>query len=216
MVFFFHTVDKNQKRWDIYMGRDKFENEDLIKYGLPCDLWFHVDDLSSAHVYLVCPPGYSMRNLPAEVIEDCSQLVKANSIEGCKKSHVKIVYTPWENLRKDGSMDTGQISFHNTMDRMFFKCDKKNDIVNRITKTKVEKPSTTIRARKEDYERDQRANQKRANRVKNEREEAEKDQRDQKKKDEDDFAALFAQEDQKMSNQNSSITAEEYENDFMS
>ena len=50
----------------IYMGRDKFENEELIKYGWPEDVWFavsrvpiaverrrfHVDDLSSAHVYL--------------------------------------------------------------------------------------------------------------------------------------------------------------------
>jgi len=34
------------------MGRDKYENEDLIKYMWPEDVWFHVDDLSSAHVYL--------------------------------------------------------------------------------------------------------------------------------------------------------------------
>ena len=33
-------------------GKDKYENEDLIRYGLPEDLWFHVDNLSSAHVYL--------------------------------------------------------------------------------------------------------------------------------------------------------------------
>ena len=25
---------------------------DLIKYGIPEDIWFHVDDMSSAHVYL--------------------------------------------------------------------------------------------------------------------------------------------------------------------
>lgn len=24
----------------IYMGRDKYENEDLIKYGLPEDVWY--------------------------------------------------------------------------------------------------------------------------------------------------------------------------------
>ena len=27
-------------------------DEDLIKYGWPEDIWFHVDKLSSAHVYL--------------------------------------------------------------------------------------------------------------------------------------------------------------------
>lgn len=39
----------------MYMGRDKYENEDLIKYGFPEDVWFHVDNLSSAHVYLRLP-----------------------------------------------------------------------------------------------------------------------------------------------------------------
>ena len=37
------------------MGRDKFENEELIKHMWPEDVWFHVDDLSSAHVYLRLP-----------------------------------------------------------------------------------------------------------------------------------------------------------------
>ncbi|KAH0832397.1 hypothetical protein J3R83DRAFT_13431 [Lanmaoa asiatica] len=39
----------------IYMGKDKVENEDLIKYAWPQDVWFHVDKLSSAHVYLRMP-----------------------------------------------------------------------------------------------------------------------------------------------------------------
>ena len=27
----------------LFMGRDKYENEDLIKHGWPEDVWFHVD-----------------------------------------------------------------------------------------------------------------------------------------------------------------------------
>ena len=46
MVYYFTTRCGN---YTIYMGKDKYENEDLIKYGLPEDCWFHVDDLSSAH-----------------------------------------------------------------------------------------------------------------------------------------------------------------------
>ena len=42
--------------YHIYMGRDKFENEKLIEWGWPEDVWFHVDDLSSAHVYLRMKP----------------------------------------------------------------------------------------------------------------------------------------------------------------
>ncbi|RLN66767.1 hypothetical protein BBJ29_000055 [Phytophthora kernoviae] len=46
------------------MGKDKFENEDLIRYGFLEDIWFHVDDLSSAHVYLRLPLCYTRwRNL---------------------------------------------------------------------------------------------------------------------------------------------------------
>jgi predicted ribosome quality control (RQC) complex YloA/Tae2 family protein len=48
MVLFFESSEG----YVMYMGADKYENEDLIKYGLPEDMWFHVDDLSSAHVYL--------------------------------------------------------------------------------------------------------------------------------------------------------------------
>jgi hypothetical protein len=39
----------------LYVGKDKFENEDLIKYGWPEDIWFHVDNLSSPHVYVRLP-----------------------------------------------------------------------------------------------------------------------------------------------------------------
>jgi hypothetical protein len=66
------------------MGRDKLENEDLIKYGLPEDVWFHVDDLSSAHVYLRMKPNMSLDDISEDLLLDCSSLVKANSIEGCK------------------------------------------------------------------------------------------------------------------------------------
>ena len=52
MVFFFTCVDE---RYTVYMGKDKYENEELLKYGWPEDVWFHVDSFSSAHVYLRMP-----------------------------------------------------------------------------------------------------------------------------------------------------------------
>ena len=45
----------------MYMGKDKYENEDLIRYGFPEDVWFHVDNLSSAHVYLRMNRGEKVR-----------------------------------------------------------------------------------------------------------------------------------------------------------
>jgi NFACT protein RNA binding domain len=41
MVFYFSTNAHKQGEdaWLIYMGKDKYENEDLIKHGWPVDVW---------------------------------------------------------------------------------------------------------------------------------------------------------------------------------
>lgn len=46
------------------------------------DVWFHVDKLSSAHVYLRMNEGESWETIPQDLLDDCAQLTKANSIEG--------------------------------------------------------------------------------------------------------------------------------------
>jgi hypothetical protein len=43
---------------------------------------FHVDNLSSAHVYLRMNEGDSWETIPKDLLTDCAQLTKANSIEG--------------------------------------------------------------------------------------------------------------------------------------
>lgn len=73
-----------------------------------------MDDLSSAHVYLKPQNGWTLDTIPEDVLIDCAQLVKHNSIEGNKRNDVKIVYTPASNLRKEASFDVGQVSFFNT------------------------------------------------------------------------------------------------------
>jgi hypothetical protein len=39
MVFYFTARSSKEEHTHIFMGRDKVENEDLIKYGLPEDIW---------------------------------------------------------------------------------------------------------------------------------------------------------------------------------
>ncbi|KAJ9112151.1 hypothetical protein QFC20_002332 [Naganishia adeliensis] len=118
-------------------------DEDLIKYGFEEDVWFHVDKLSSAHVYLRLPPGKpygDWDNLPPALVMDAAQLVKANSIEGNKKNNLTIIYTPWSNLKKTGDMAVGQVSFHkNEKVKRIHVPARDNVIVNRLNKTKVEK-----------------------------------------------------------------------------
>jgi vacuolar-type H+-ATPase subunit I/STV1 len=121
------------------MGKDKYENEDLIKYGLEEDVWFHVDDLSSAHVYLRMKPGMTLDDLSEDIKLECASLVKANSIAGCKMNSVYVIYTRWKNLKKTSQMVEGQVSYHRPENVRRMKVEKNNAIVNRINKTKEEK-----------------------------------------------------------------------------
>ncbi|GAX16986.1 hypothetical protein FisN_5Hh365 [Fistulifera solaris] len=121
------------------MGRDKYENEDLIRYGLDLDVWFHVDDLSSAHVYLRMKPGMTLEDIPDDVLLDCSSLVKDNSIQGCKKSSVYVVYTRWKNLKKTNDMVDGQVSFHRPENVRRISVEKNNPIVRALEKTREER-----------------------------------------------------------------------------
>ncbi|CAG9983936.1 unnamed protein product [Clonostachys byssicola] len=140
MVYYF-TSNVVEPSGFIYVGKDKFENEDLIKYGWEEDVWyFHVDKLSSAHIYLRMRDGQEWDKLPQELLIDLAQLTKANSIEGNKKDNITIIYTPWANLKKDGSMDVGQVSFKDQRQvKRILVVQRENPIVNRLNKTKVEK-----------------------------------------------------------------------------
>ncbi|EIM78979.1 cytoplasmic protein [Stereum hirsutum FP-91666 SS1] len=140
MVLFF-TSTAYDPPVTIYMGKDKVENEDLIKYAWPQDVWFHVDKLSSAHVYVRLPESIpSWEAIPEPLLNECAQLVKANSIEGNKKDNLTIIYTPGSNLKKTGDMAVGQVSFHNDKKVKRVHVPKReNPIINRLNKTKVER-----------------------------------------------------------------------------
>lgn len=162
MVLYFTPIgaEPGKDDWKIYMGRDKFENEDLIKYGLPHDVWFHVDDLSSAHVYLRLPLDRTVDDIPADILEDCAQLVKANSIQGNKLNNIDVVYTPHPNLKKTAAMEVGQVSFHSSKLVKKVKVSTKvNDIVNRLNRSRKEL-NPDLCAEKDAYDREVRSKKK--------------------------------------------------------
>ncbi|XP_040931303.1 coiled-coil domain-containing protein 25 isoform X2 [Gossypium hirsutum] len=139
MVFYFKARPEVGD-YTIFMGLDKYENEELIKYGFPEDIWFHVDKMSSAHVYVRLHKGQTIDDISEGLLEDCAQLVKANSIQGNKVNNVDVVYTPWSNLKKTPSMDVGLVGFHNSKMVRTVRVEKRiNEIVNRLNKTKVER-----------------------------------------------------------------------------
>ena len=154
-MVYFYTTEHDGITYDIYMGKDKFENELLIKHGLASDIWFHVDDHSSAHIYLRLPPTsvYSTTNLPDKLLDDCCQLTKQNSIDGSKLNNIRVVYTPWSNLKKTGDMVVGQIGFHSERQRKFKLVEEKiNATVNRLNKTRSEITMDEHIARKQKIE----------------------------------------------------------------
>ena len=137
MVYYFTCT--SDPDCTIYMGKDKHENEFLIKYAQHHDIWFHVDNLSSAHVYLrTKEPITSYKQLTAEVILECAQLTKANSIEGCKKAFVGMNYTWASNLLKQDDMQTGAVSYKNGKKVVKFNIPKNKDLIRQTLKTRTE------------------------------------------------------------------------------
>lgn len=176
MVFYF-TSNVVQPPVTLFMGIDKYENEELIKWGWPEDVWFHVDKMSSAHVYLRLAPGQSLDDVPAAVLEDACQLVKANSINGNKMNNIDVVYTMWENLKKTPAMEVGQVSFHKDKEVRKMRVEKRvNEIVNRLNKTKREE-HPDFRAEREKRDAEERADKKRAAREVREQEKEEEKRR---------------------------------------
>ncbi|KAG5443278.1 Coiled-coil domain-containing protein 25 [Clonorchis sinensis] len=154
-MVFFYKCELVHPAYIIYMGADKNENEELIRWGWPEDVWFHVDKLSSAHVYLRLREGETLDDVPDAVLKDCAQLVKENSIQGCKLNDVTVVYTMWENLKKTGDMAVGQVGFHSGKAVRKITVEKRiGEIIKRLEKTKEERLNFDYRAERE--ERDQR------------------------------------------------------------
>ncbi|CEJ82435.1 Putative Coiled-coil domain-containing protein 25 [[Torrubiella] hemipterigena] len=210
----YYTSTVTEPSGFIYVGKDKFENEDLIKYGWEEDVWFHVDKLSSAHIYLRMSPSQTWDNLPQELLMDLAQLTKANSIEGNKKDNITVIYTPWSNLKKDGSMDVGQVSFKNQkLVKRIHVPQRENPIVNRLNKTKVER-KPDLKQEKDDHDREIRKKDQAAAQQKR-KEEARQAQewKEMKWQKEHAYDDMFTEENMaEQSNQNRSA---DWEDDFM-
>ncbi|XP_043724650.1 coiled-coil domain-containing protein 25-like isoform X1 [Telopea speciosissima] len=218
MVFYFKARPEAGD-YTIFMGLDKHENEELIKYGFPEDIWFHVDKMSSAHVYVRLNKGQTIEDISEGLLEDCVQLVKANSIQGNKVNNVDVVYTPWYNLKKTASMDVGQVGFHNPKMVRTVRVEKRiNEIVNRMNKTKVErKPDLKVyAAEREAVNAAERAERKLQLRDKKRREEIERLEKE-KQSEIRSYKGLMVQEKMTSNKQIASTTKslQELEEDFM-
>ncbi|XP_018791551.1 PREDICTED: coiled-coil domain-containing protein 25 [Bactrocera latifrons] len=172
MVFYFKSNIVSPPAL-IYMGKDKHENEELIRWGWPEDVWFHVHNYSSAHVYLRLQEGQTIDDIPQSVLNDAAQLVKYNSIQGNKINNVDVVYTLWSNLKKTADMEVGQIGFYCEKSVKKVRVEKRvNEIVNRLNKTKTE-DHPDLRRQREERDSEERREKKHILKAQREKEEEE-------------------------------------------
>ncbi|KAK7756404.1 hypothetical protein SLS62_001630 [Diatrype stigma] len=196
MVYYFTSNVVSPSAY-VYVGKDKFENK-----------------LSSAHIYLRLREGETWDAIPPDLLTDLAQLTKANSIEGNKKDNVTVIYTPWSNLKKDGSMAAGQVSFKDPRRvRKILVPQRENPIINRLNKTKVER-HPDLQQEREDRLRELRKRDQ-ANQQARKKEEARvaKERQEKKWQKEHAYDDLFSEENMEASsNQNRD---ENWEEDFM-
>jgi hypothetical protein len=108
-------------------------------------------------------------SIPKALLDDCSQLVKANSIEGNKKNNQTIIYTPWRNIKKTGDMAIGTVTFHNErVVKRHHVIARDNAIVNRLNKTKREENVDHESVRLERERERNKAKREIANKIRNE------------------------------------------------
>ncbi|KAI8721286.1 hypothetical protein NCS52_00575800 [Fusarium sp. LHS14.1] len=212
MVYYF-TSSVVEPSGFIYVGKDKFENEDLIKFGWDEDVWVRSHG-QLAHIYLRMKEGQQWDALPEELVMDLAQLTKANSIEGNKKDNITVIYTPWSNLKKDGSMAVGQVGFKDQRKvKRVLVPQRENPIVNRLNKTKVEQKPDFKQEKddrlKELRRQDQAAQQQRR------KEEARQAQEWKEKKWQKDHAYDDLFTDENMAASSNQDRGEDWEDDFM-
>ncbi|KAH3900969.1 Jlp2p SCDLUD_002432 [Saccharomycodes ludwigii] len=144
MVYFYQSLHEENTTHPYWLitGKDKFENDLLIKYGYRESnmIWFHADKYSSGHIYLkLHDKDKGIDDIPKDVLLDVLQLCKSSSIHGNKLPECRIIYTPWYNLKKSGTMNPGEVSFKSTRFVQRIMCYQRNQkILNRLQKTRVE------------------------------------------------------------------------------
>merc|ERR1711879_376152 len=153
----------------------------------------------------------TMDDIPPDVLEECCQLVKGNSISGCKLAACSIVYTPWSNLKKTKDMEVGQVGFFSGKKVKKRVVNKNRDILKRIERTKEER-FPNLREEREAYDAELRRQEREKRRL--EREAAEQEKQERKRLKELKSYSTLMVEDEMVSNRDHGKSYEDYEDDF--
>ncbi len=109
-----HTHKIGTQTFDIYVGTNAKENWDLIDKSDPDDLWFHVDDLPSSHVFVrerLLRTSSEIPDYPNQIISLAGDYCKSQS-KFKDRTKLKIIYTQVSNIKK--GRDIGSVIVSNS------------------------------------------------------------------------------------------------------
>ena len=92
-----HTFEHSGITYTILCGKSAKSNNDLLDNASPDDVWFHVADAPSGHVFLVNPECNPVSKLPRQVITRCACICKATTKTSKK---CRVIYAPRKNVAK--------------------------------------------------------------------------------------------------------------------
>ena len=92
------TFEFQNETYEIQIGKNKFENDELIRHAKLTDIWFHIANAPSCHVILTTSTeNIKIKTLPKQVIKRCACLCKSNSSSNSVKN-CEIIYTTISNI----------------------------------------------------------------------------------------------------------------------
>jgi len=94
----------------INIGCDAKDNWDMIDKAKQNDIWFHLQNHSSAHVILVMPTeSTKIKDVSKMTLIHCANFCKKNKINKENKNDLSVIYTEIKNVTKadkEGSVHT--------------------------------------------------------------------------------------------------------------
>lgn len=90
-----HYIEVDGKEYTIFVGRDKNENDKLLKESAQNDLWFHLEDQSSPHIVL--KNDFCEAKVPKRCLNYVGTLFQ--HYKGKLAKHYTVIWTEIKNVK---------------------------------------------------------------------------------------------------------------------
>jgi predicted ribosome quality control (RQC) complex YloA/Tae2 family protein len=91
--YIIQNININNKDYNIYIGKNSFGNEEIIKLSNSDSLWFHFENISSAHIILENKGD----KIPKQYIRKIGKMLYLYKKNIPK--YTKIIYTQIKNIK---------------------------------------------------------------------------------------------------------------------